>query len=913
MSEPMASVPKFGSFRPKPKQSLPGQVEVKDKSKIKNDNGSREESRGHHERHRSRRSRSKEHRRDRSNDRQTSRNHWPLIETRQSPPPLKDEAVEIFIIDKKGDLKNLEYGSIHRYSVPPFHRAGAGSVLGIPSNVKIDRDYGDEKSIVLSDRRAFKLHSREKYIFSKIEKERPRLMKIRPEIAVESAAIQEVDFVPLQTSRRKKQKRGVDGDSSGLDDGVTNYRSIHGKSRAKMEPEDESFQYATGSESSGSETGRAIRLDSSTSRKTVELSRKIEQMPHNISAWLALIGHQDMLIRAEGDRRRITNAEIRSTADIKIHMFEAALEKARSLEDRETLLLGLMTEGAKIWEVKTQSEKWEQISKDNIDSLVLWKSYLNFKQTAFGTFQYEEVRDIFVRRIKLLLKAADADSSHALHHQVVYILLRLTIFIRESGYTELAVAIWQGLLEFNFFAPFKSISPGVKIECFKQFWESEVPRIGEDAAMGWRHFVDNEGASEAPDALNDEEGNQLDNTSLFQSWTAAEHPRSRVSRIPAKTMDGVVEDDPFRVILISDIEELLIPFPSESDELRTALLDAFLLFCRLPPTGSLDKVSRGWSSDPFIGGNLLESDSAWTRRRYFLESDRPGEEGYIDASSIFQTPPTNFQSSSESRFTLSWFKGIPAWRDTYDGDNGPVQYKWLRNSLKQLLQGHFIEDLAEYYLAFEWRNEPETIKKVSKSLLKQNPSSLRLYNAYAMIEWSRENRDVANSVFSAALDMSNSMPEHDRDASVILWKSWIWGYLEAIDNRSALNRLLSIESGTHSYETNMSPFQLLKTRQYLEQRRDYHLYSSGQLRFAIIYAELLALLSYLTSNSGTETHSSTQGDISAALAVYTNFSHMFDKTLVDRKILDTSYRELFLQVSHSRILSFLILPDLAIM
>jgi hypothetical protein len=211
MSEPKTNVPKFGSFKPKPTSSLPDQVEVNDKPKPKNGRSAREECSGHQ---RSRRSHSKEHRRDRSKDRQISRKHAPLVETRQSPPPPKVEAVEIFIIDRKGDVKNLAYGSIHRYSVPPFHRAGAGGVLGIPSYVRIDRDYGDEKGIVLKDRRDFSFNHREKYIFANIERERPRLLKIRPEIAVEESAVQDVDFVPLQPSRGKKRKRGVDGDSS---------------------------------------------------------------------------------------------------------------------------------------------------------------------------------------------------------------------------------------------------------------------------------------------------------------------------------------------------------------------------------------------------------------------------------------------------------------------------------------------------------------------------------------------------------------------------------------------------------------------------------------------------------------------------------------------------------------------------
>jgi hypothetical protein len=268
----------------------------------------------------------------------------------------------------------------------------------------------------------------------------------------------------------------------------------------------------------------------------------------------------------------------------------------------------------------------------------------------------------------------------------------------------------------------------------------------------------------------------------------------------------------------------------------------------------------------------------------------------VDISSIFSSAPgSNFQNSPETFFSISWFKSIPAWQAIYNGDNGPVKYQFLRNTLKQLLQVHFTDDLAEYYLGFEWRNEPETIRKVSKGLLKQNPSSLRLYNAYAMIEWSRENREVANSVFSAALDMGNSLPDTERDGSILLWKSWTWSYLETMDNNSALNCLLSIEGGSRNDDIGATPFQLLKTKQHLSQRRDHHLYSSVTIRYAIIYAECMALLEYLSTKSPNETQSSSQGNITAALCLYTSFSQTLKQTLQDRNIPDTNSLELLLQ------------------
>ena len=575
-------------------------------------------------------------------------------------------------------------------------------------------------------------------------------------------------------------------------------------------------------------------------------------------------------------------------------MYEQALQNARSLEDRETLLLGLMAEGSKIWELRAQTERWKKISIENIDSLLLWKSYLNFRQTTFGTFQCEEIRDIYLQRIKLLLQATDKHDRRSIYHQIIYILLRLTTYIRESGYTEIAVAIWQGLLEFNFFNPPELFDPVKKMDLFREFWESEIPRIGEDTALGWRHSVEN-GGSDALDPLTDKEGNILDKRHIFKSWAAAERTRARISRIPARTMDDVVEDDPFRVILASDIEDFLISFPTEMDELRTALFNAFLLFCRLPSLTSASNDSRGWLKDPFIGESLLESDSAWIERQYSQGSlDQDGER-QVNIASIFENPTSNFQNSPESMFSLSWFKNMRPWRDIFNGDDGPVQYKFLRNALKQILQVYYREDLAEYYLSFEWRNEPETIKKASKTLLKQHPSSLRLYNAYAMIEWSRGNREVANSVYSAALDMAKPIPENDRDGSIPLWKSWIWAHLEVRDNDLALNRLLSIESATPKDDLTPTPFKLLKTKQHLTQRRDYQLYS-GLMLYAVNYAESLALLEYLTSTpSRHETQSSSQGNITAAIEVFNHFSQKLQQIFKDRNISDRSSHELFLQ------------------
>jgi hypothetical protein len=561
----------------------------------------------------------------------------------------------------------------------------------------------------------------------------------------------------------------------------------------------------------------------------------VDQTPHNINNWLALIDHQDLLLKSGHDHRRITSAEMSSTADIKIHMYEKALCKITSLEDRERLLLGLMVEGAKIWDIKTQSHRWEQISKDNIDSLVLWTSYLNFKQSNFSEFQFEEIKELFLGRIKLLkgaLAKAELSSIIPLFHQLLYVYLRLTLFIRESGYSELSIAIWQAILEMGFFAPVLSVGSDKAADIFKEFWESEVPRIGETGALGWKKFVEDETLSEIPDVVVDEPDDFLEGD-IFESWATTERLRSS-RHLPARTMDDVAEDDPYRVILFSDIEDHLFFIPLESEELRALCIDAFLLFCRLPIIGGNGSASpsQQWSLDPLIRNEFLECGIKFGQDGQGIEANDVSD-GQIQ--SILNRFLVNFQNSSDSLFASHhWFK-TRSWQDRFSASNEPVPYKFVRNVLKQLTNYLSCDKLAEYYLAFEYVNEPATIKKASKSVIKLHPSSIRLYNAYAMIEWTR-NKEAASGVFSAALNMRSSSETQPDDLSIVLWKSWVWGYMEDGDMTSALALLLCIPDNKPDLSTALSAPLLLKSNQYLSSKRDF-LLAFGSIENAVSFGE----------------------------------------------------------------------------
>ncbi|KAG4027576.1 hypothetical protein MFRU_029g00990 [Monilinia fructicola] len=969
MTETNSAVPKFGSFRSKPSSAV---VDLKQDNEHKLATRGNQHTRGedrprHHRRHHRSRSREKytsrskgnSHPRDsrhrsrsrekyrtrekesreeygsqyRSRSRDNRRSDYRSMNEEEVQIHLQDEPVkhrseireaevasDIYVSDRKGDVKNLVYGSNHRYSVPPFHRIGAGCVLGAPRDTRIDREYGDDKGIVLTNLREFRMNNREKYIFSKVERDRPRLLKIRPEVSVDESFLHGDDFVSLQIDRGKKRKR-VDrepGSDSDSDHDDTHYRSIQGKAKISNQPQDGAFQFASDTDSSGSDTGRTMRLESSVKQKNMELSRRIEQSPSDINAWLSLIEHQDALLRAGDDRRRITNAEIRSTADIKIHMYEKALDKIHCLQDRERLLLGLMAEGGKIWEVKVQAERWAQIAKENIDSLVLWKSYLNFRQSNFSTFRYEDVREIFLSRIRSLKTTISAAPGwitvKSLYEQLLYIVLRATLFIRESGFTELAVAIWQGILEMNFQGPESihtihetpPLTESGTLQLFGEFWEAEVPRIGETNSLGWKNFAETGDDSKVPEPQADEPETSLGRQNLFRSWVVAESSRIKASRVPARTMDDTVEDDPYRVILFTDIENFLILLPKSAEYLRRSLLNAFLIFCHLPFMPNQDQESSiDWSYDSCLHNEILDYDSEWIKEEYFTkpaEDAIEGEEPKV--SLVFATPTRNFAMGPESMFSTNWFSSFKPWKEIYGSeDNGPVSYFWVRNTLKQLANTYPIDDLAEYYLAFEWTNEPSTIKKVARALIKQHSSSLKLYNAYAMIEWSKGNQEISNGIYAAALGMSKSMSSdnNDKKDSIYLWKSLIWANLSTGSKETALSHLLSIPDGipTPGIPVEMTPTTLLKTQQHLSSTRD-HFLTINNATYAVIYTELLALFKYLTTTSTTAPQSPQQGNITSALEILTTFSaQLSSRITINSK---STYPQTLLHQSTARLL-----------
>lgn len=551
--------------------------------------------------------------------------------------------------------------------------------------------------------------------------------------------------------------------------------------------------------------------------RAIALTSHVRAHPTDMAAWRELIALQDRLLPSSfspspssstpspfSPLRPRTPDESRALAALKLGLYEQALAHAASPADRDRLLVGLLRQAARAgWDPRALERRWNEVlplprgdrqGGDNDDggghggrsasrssgSFVLWTARLDYELTRVATFAFEDVRRFVTGRLHALgealaLLAAEPapapapgsgsgsasasrggeEEQERVCTEAVYVFLRLTRFLHDCGYVERAVAAWQAVLEMAFCRPADAARSGAEaaLDAFGDFWESEVPRMGEDGAKGWRHFVEAGGAAAAADppvTRRDPPADVPRTSDPFRDWAAVEEQGAAKARLPARTLDEDADDDPFRVVMFSDIRDLLVWFPSAVlPRVRPKLMDAFLVFCGLPPAGLSGDKFAALLRGPFVAG-----------RSQGLGLGLDGDDAGATLDLARRTPEFRQQGGSMA-ISLdllfsgdAWFRYLDKWSDAFRPGDPQVDLSWVLGTLRYLVRDCGMEELAEYYLAMEWRNEPTGARKVAKGLLKQYSSNTRLYSAYAMIEWANKNADMSYKVLSSATSLA---------------------------------------------------------------------------------------------------------------------------------------------------------------
>lgn len=780
----MSTAPKFASFRPKPK--APEQPPPEQPRREEKDHSKRKALR--------------ETKRD---DRRS-----PQREER-----LRDESSKKpYFSDRRGDVDIIKYGTLNRYDVPSYRRAGYGNVLGLPDQ-KIDREYSTDTKIFMTPL----VRQRQKRLLTdkhaaRETKRTLRLVKLAESHQTDSTR----DFISLSGTR--KRKRGPDSDSE-EDVNATpdvDYRGIDG-TPDPGEVDDPDTYYESDTE--------AANANSEVTQRNSRLIRKTRDDPTNLQAWLDLIEHQEAMMKLDRAIYDLSAVDRQNLADVRISTYEEALRKIGDDDaNRIELQAGLLREAQRHWNDEKVAARWQDALKKHPHSVKLWFTYLDFVQSTFTTYRYEDCRAAFLSALRTL-GAADSTDDSTSSQARMHLFVRLTSMMQEAGYQELALAAWQAVLEYNLLAPLSSTTD--KLQQFEEFWESEAPRIGEPDSRGWRHTPIEEAVPPTCSIILDTSGSPVSSVDDFRK-RELEH-MSKL-RYPGRSADEVGEDDPFHTTFFSDLRDIVAGVPHVPAQMQ---IDAFLCFCGLPPLPEM-RAKRPWWEDP-----CLQRSRSEVERPTKLESETLR---FIEALSQYsRSPLPSFLMTSDlliqQSFTLETSRLDPG---------------FVRNVLKTLTTAIKGDDaIGEYLLAFESAHFPSEVAKTAKRLLKALPTSIRLYNMYALSENKLGNTGKASQVFAAALAIKSAPADR-----LQLLLNYVWQALHSGDKPEALNRLLLADSKT--------PTSVISAQSSLQSTLETALLALDT-HSALPCVALLALLSYLTSH-----------DASAALSVHTNFTSWLD-------------------------------------
>ncbi|KAI9730249.1 MAG: hypothetical protein M1834_006013 [Cirrosporium novae-zelandiae] len=861
------SVPKFSSFKPKPTASIQGtssqapspgsssrhrkQGESREKHQSKHKSHRLESDRRHrHEsaspsirsrlHHNSRRqshddsARQHKHRHHRDEKHTHMENTTPVIESWNKDP-------DPWVVDTKGDPANVNYGTTHRYSIPSFKRTGFGAILGLPDSLRIEKTSSTYGSL----RVGYRVMEPKELDWDSLPTSELRV-KASPNLNLQ-ALENDRDFLDLEPRKRQRLNlTDVITDNSDKEIEIQDYRSIEHAMAQSHQPEDEDLEYAT--------EGGTESVNSHFQQRNAELSKKTKLDPSDTDAWLDLINFQDNFLEPVSRKRKLTAAERKSTADIKISIYEQALGAVKDADGRERLLLGMMEEGTRVWEKHKISEKWRKALRENPNIWELWIGYINFQQSSSTTHTVQQYQNLFKKCLTELPSSSAQDSLR------IYIFLRYTLMLREAGYPEYALATWQAILEYNFRRPVNTSQNLDK--SFDQFWDSEVPRIGEIGAIGWNKwsFADH-GITESS---KDFSPSVTDCPNLFKEWIAWETAAIHHGRHPARTLDETNIDDIYRIVYSGDIKPFL--FHISTQEAQLELVNSFLAFAHQPALPSSFGAAT-YYSDQFIFNEILGQSMETICNGWFPSStDTTNKKGPQSAIRYF---PTSVDSLFENQ--VPCFSSFRKWQDAPTSASGYLDIDFVELVLKDLLKCDALNqnaEFAQYFMAFEAINYPDKAEKLAKVISKNNKTSLAIYNAYALILSNRGRLENATRVWVRALNSSNEVPHPERlnritllrcwalrllfggDPTMALWALLVWGdfdFDEIIKEPRHFQdiKLGAVPSTTFLKAQKTYTRSLIHFTKVFEQGRD-SMVSNGYYHLACQYTECLSLLYYLS-------------------------------------------------------------------
>ena len=735
------------------------------------------------------------------------------------------EEHNLFIVDRRGDTKNVEYGSLHRYSIPLYRRCGYGNVVGSSIRTKIDRHLSSEKEICFETAIPHGRDHEVRPLTSKRARQIDTKLRFVSSISADELESTDSDFIQFRSfSKRNKPSGQATLDSEKISQ--ADYRSVDFNPKRSTQPNEDDADSDLESDHGHAQLDDDLLLQ----QQNALLARKAKENSSDIDPWLNLVEFQIKLIRPHLDFSQFTTIGRRNLARMRLSILKEASQKVSGdSTTRERLLITQLEEGIFVWDRIKMLSNWKEALQECPTSITLWMKYIDFIQGDGTSFDYETCKAAYLRCLQTLKAASWNPISQHIGVAQVHVLLRYTCFLRDAGYIELAVATWQTVLEYNFFKPVQlnDADSEVLSTAFEDFWESDVPRVGELGARGWSRSSD--GSENSKRNPNFTAKPPLDSSSCFAAFAEEESLLSSVSMLP-EPIDGLdIATDPHQHVMFSDLREIIETIPL--DVSKTSVMNALFLFFGLPllPPESNHSIESSWlidphfKRDPFLLRKRITEETA-SRSKHFTAKCK-----LESAQSLFDNAFHNVKEYENNHLTQFLDRTLEALVSIQPGNEG----------------------LAEYYIAFKLEFLPSEASKTAKHLLQGRPTSLRLYNAYALCEVRSDRLNKARGVWSTALQMRAILPPDTQKDAIFLWHGRFSTYVQLGNEIAALEALLAIaQDGEQHHATSEDQNYLsvtqLKTLRELEGGLDRSILSQAPTESAL-WVTCLAWFTYLTS------------------------------------------------------------------
>ncbi|KAI9512862.1 DUF1740-domain-containing protein [Russula earlei] len=661
----------------------------------------------------------------------------------------------VFFSDKKGDPLSMQYGGIDSRDIPKYHLVGWGrKVLGLTRAWTVVRRSNRSVEIAVSGRRQ-KLLGISDMTSRHLLEANPTCRLVASVEA--SRKYQEVDGVIPLPSRRL---RPVDPED---------YRSIvplkdHGSSES-----DSSSTSATSDSHGDDDPGETVF--SSIHEKMRSLEEDISSNPSSMSTWLSLLSLSLSQVPAASKNA----SKVRS--EITLSILSRALPTLPDGPISSRIRLLYLHAGEELWSSEKLRHEWENaLATEDINIALAWLGY-----------QIRSRRD----GIEMIFEAATRVLAFAKSEfESLRIFWRLTCVLRQAGFTERSMALFQAQADIaGFHNPpaIRLIPFEEQINNLEEYWDLEIPRIGEPGSTGWADWYIADKPERTPEYISPSTGSTsvaipVSLSDPYQHWAQEEVRADELLRPPLRSTDPDAELDPYATVLFSDVRPFLFALPSKRSKGLFRLMWLSHMGLHIPGleavAGSSDDdrwtqlhlVSKSYIEAIFLSSTDAQSSAPESHAGVLVGREKQ----YTDSFG----PIKNWNYRCLGPLEASEFRnGKVRWAMWTKEDIVGVDVEFVRRVFEQCrMCGDDVEwDVLtlSFEAAVDVKGQVCALKK-SRRFLASAPESLPHWAAHARLERLRGRLDEARKIYQTVL--FSPACTRNRLSAGPLW--WDWAEME---------------------------------------------------------------------------------------------------------------------------------------